>query len=206
MPLAPEGAHVWKTSDATVDKKFRRLSESSPPKLLARVSVSGAIGTPLKVTITDGMKIAVGQTDEFLLPAEVSGLSADTTRKAVGTLGNSKWVIVNVENLDESAFCPISHDKEARRRAMVEWEQIHGMAMEATEPKELLTGVPAKCVYEGVVRIDCFEAFPKSDPQSYCHCCVKSWSGCKQLRSRRFCCEWFYCYCFLRSSRNARLP
>jgi hypothetical protein len=61
--LAPEGAHVWKTSDAAVDKKMKRLSEAPPPKKSARVSVCGTLGEPLSVRIDDGLgRVGVGTT------------------------------------------------------------------------------------------------------------------------------------------------
>ena len=155
MPLAPEGAHVWKTRDATVEKKFRRLSESAPPKLLVRVSVSGSIGTPLKITISDGLRSASGETDETLTTAEASGLSIDKICKAVGTLGNTKWAIdgdINVDDLDNFAWCPISHVKEARRCAVEAWEAVCGVSIVSTEEQELQVGTSAKMLREaGIV-------------------------------------------------------
>jgi len=165
MPLAPEGAHVWKTRDAAIEKKFRRLSESAPPKLLVRVSVSGSIGTPLKVSITDGIKIAIGKTDEILSASEATGLSIEKIKKAVGTLGNTKWAIdgeINVDNLVESVWCPISHVKEARRRAVEEWACMNGVSNEPAISHELLTGVPTKLLKDcGVIpksRVDPLES------------------------------------------------
>ena len=63
--LVPDGSHVWRTSDAAVDKKIRRLVEANPPKSLVRVSVSGKAGKPLEVSITstDGKRVGTGRSD-----------------------------------------------------------------------------------------------------------------------------------------------
>ena len=147
MPLAPEGAHVWKTRDAAVEKKFRRLSEAVPPKRLVRVGVSGSIGSPLKVTITDGKMSSVGATDELMTISDADGLSRESILKAVGTLGNTNWSIqgdVDLGDLDESSWIPISRVKEARRRAVKEWERIHSISSDRPQHKEMLTGTPNK--------------------------------------------------------------
>jgi collagenase-like PrtC family protease len=119
--LAPAGAHVWRTSDATVDKKMRRLSQAEPPRKMAQVSVKGSVGEPLVVTIVSGNNVASGSTDDVLQEATGSGLDPAKVRKAIGTLGNSKWTIqgeVDVAELSGDAWCPMSWIKEARRRAI----------------------------------------------------------------------------------------
>ena len=127
-PLAPAGAHVWKTSDAAVDKKLKRLSESPPPKSMGvSVAVSGLLGKPLQVRITDNRTglVGVGTTPGNLEVAERSGLSPTSVKKAIGTLGNTPWVMfgeVGLNGLEEEAWCPVSWIKEARRQAVEDLE------------------------------------------------------------------------------------
>jgi collagenase-like PrtC family protease len=113
---------VWKTSDATVDKKMKRLSEAPPPKKSARVAVCGKLGEPLTVRIDDGLgRVGVGTTEGELAPAERAGLSAKSIQKAVGTLGNTLWTLDSDDidiKLEDGAWCPVSWIKEARRQAV----------------------------------------------------------------------------------------
>jgi len=128
---APLGAHVWKTSDATVDKKMKRLTEAAPPKLekLAHVKVEGTIGSSLVVTIEDDATGYKGssKSDGVLQPAEKKGLDSKDIRKAIGLLGNTEWVLasdadgnasIDTSGLDAQAWCPASWIKEARRNAI----------------------------------------------------------------------------------------
>jgi putative protease len=127
LPLAPAGAHVWKTSDAAVDKKMKRLSEAAPPRNIATVRVSGSLGERLRVEIDDGLgRIGVGRTEGELTLAERAGFSDTVIKKAVGTLGNTQWAIggdeIDISGLDDGTWCPNSWIKEARRQAVQDLE------------------------------------------------------------------------------------
>jgi putative protease len=126
-PLAPPGAHVWKTSDAAVDKKLKRLSEAPAPKSVGvAVSVSGKMGEPLHVRIDNGLgSIGLGMTQGNLETAERSGLSPKSVQKAIGTLGNTAWNMqgdIDLSQLEDGAWCPVSWIKEARRHAVEDLE------------------------------------------------------------------------------------
>lgn len=124
--LAPDGAHVWKTSDAKVDKKMKRMSQSSPPRNTAHVSVSGSVGSPLKVEIVDGKgNMGSGLSPGELALPEKGGLNVKSVKKAIGTLGNTQWTIeeeIDMEGLGDNVWCPVSWIKEARRQAVLELE------------------------------------------------------------------------------------
>lgn len=126
-PLAPRGAHVWKTSDAAVDKKLKRLSETPPPKTGGvSISVSGSLGEPLEVKIVDGNgRLGVGVSPGNLELAERAGLSSNSVQKAIGTLGTTEWILqgeIDMSQLDTNAWCPMSWVKEARRGAVDDLE------------------------------------------------------------------------------------
>ena len=124
--LAPIGAHVWKTADATVDKKMKRLIESSKPRDMVKISISGNIGTPLQVKIIDVStgKTGVGVSEGNLQKGEQGGLNQTSITKAIGTLGNTKWVLLEGEegidfsHLDTETWCPVSWVKKARQHAV----------------------------------------------------------------------------------------
>jgi U32 family peptidase len=146
---APVGAHVWKTSDATVDKKMKRLSEAPAPKAhkTAIVSVEGSIGAYLVVTIQDeatGRK-GVATTESHLQPAEKEALDDKSIRKAIGTLGNTDWELsaIDTAQVEPGAWCPTSWIKECRRRA-VEDLKLQFIASEpmSSEKDEIDFGPP----------------------------------------------------------------
>lgn len=124
--LAPEGAHVWKTSDTKVDKKMKRLIESPSPRKSATVSVSGSLGSPLRVIIEEeGGLVGVGMTPGSLTVAEKNDLSFKSVQKAVGMLGNTPWTTAleaSDIDIEKGAWCPASWIKEARRQAVTDLE------------------------------------------------------------------------------------
>ena len=125
-PLAPPGAHIWKTSDAVVDKKMRKLIEASPPKGFVRVEVTGKIGTRVTIRIHDLItgNIGVGESEGELVEPEQNGIDEKSVRKAIGTLGNTEYKLpedgsgVDLSGLEMNAWCPISWVKKARQRAV----------------------------------------------------------------------------------------
>ncbi len=125
-PFAPEGAHIWKSSDAALDKKMKRLIDASLPRGAVKVSVSGSIGTPLRVEIIDleTGQIGVGESDGLLELAEQQGLQRKSISKAIGSLGNTRWKLIDgdesidISQLDDSGWCPVSWVKKARQKAV----------------------------------------------------------------------------------------
>jgi U32 family peptidase len=126
--LVPVGAHVWKTHDAVVERKFRKLSELSPPRRHAvKIRVDGAIGRPLTITMADDFGSVAAKSSNFLVASEKgTGMDGDKIRKAIGTLGNTDYYIsngsVDLSCLEETAWCPISWIKDTRRAAVELWE------------------------------------------------------------------------------------
>jgi len=124
MPLAPFGAHVWKTSDAAVDKKMRKLVNSALPKSTVNVSIRCEIGQPIKVEIKDLVtgKIGLGQSENVLEQADQRGIDETSILKAFGKLGDTDFVINEDDGFDiyieNNAWGPISWVKKARQEAV----------------------------------------------------------------------------------------
>ncbi len=126
VPLAPTGAHVWKSSDATVDKKMKKLIGSALPRGLVKLKVTGQIGTPLKVEIIDLIsgEIGMGESEGVLVEPEQKGLDTKSVQKAIGQLGNTQWTVMSGGNgldlneLELNSWCPISWVKKARQKAV----------------------------------------------------------------------------------------
>jgi collagenase-like PrtC family protease len=125
IPFAPPGAHVWKTSDASIDKKMKKLINSPTPRKQCRITVSGVVGEPLVISIED---LSTGQTfssetEGTLVEAESNGLSDTSIRKAIGTLGDTDWSIEEgkegfIFQLKPGLWCPLSWVKQARKDAV----------------------------------------------------------------------------------------
>mmetsp|Transcript_8059 Transcript_8059/g.12618 ORF Transcript_8059/g.12618 Transcript_8059/m.12618 type:complete len:964 (-) Transcript_8059:182-3073(-) len=129
-PLAPAGAHLWKTSDAVVDKKMKKLVEAAPPRKMVQVTLEGSVGTALSVIIQDLTTGArgIGTTEGELIEAEQKGLDESAIKKAIGKLGNTDWILadqIDLSKLQDGAWCPISWVKKARQKAVQNLISMH---------------------------------------------------------------------------------
>jgi collagenase-like PrtC family protease len=121
---APVGAHVWKTSDPSVERKLRQWSEAPPPKLPVKVRVTGTVGEPLSIYIHDAQhRVSFGNTEEALQVASSTNSNTNFTAqvvKAIGTFGNTRWTVTDIDTseLSQDVWCPISWIKDARRQAV----------------------------------------------------------------------------------------
>ncbi|EJK45233.1 hypothetical protein THAOC_36161 [Thalassiosira oceanica] len=104
-----------------------RLAALDPPRWPADVAVEGAVGGPLTVRITDLRSGVSGSasSEEVLEEATGTGLGEVAVRKAVGTLGNTRWSLggLDVGSLDPGAWAPMGRVKDARRRAVEDLER-----------------------------------------------------------------------------------
>ncbi len=132
-PMAPVGATVWRSSDASVDKKMKRLIGASAPRGLVSVKVVGSNGSPIRVEIHDLItgKVGIGESEGTLVQAEQKGIDEKSLRKAIGTLGNTQWTLLDddesggldLSNLEDNLWCPISWVKKARQAAVEDLTQ-----------------------------------------------------------------------------------
>jgi collagenase-like PrtC family protease len=124
MPLAPVGAHVWKTSDATVDKKMKKLVNSAPPKSVVNVSIRCEIGQQIKVEIKDLVtgKVGQGRSENVLEQADQRGIDESSVLKAFGKLGGTDFIINEDDGfhiyIEDNTWGPISWVKKARQEAV----------------------------------------------------------------------------------------
>ena len=156
-PLVPTNAHVWKTHDAVVEKKFRRLSQLEPPSQSLQISVRGSVGQPLQIVLQYGSLQAIGRTEMELQEAQTNGLTVESIKKAIGKLGNTEYA-VNVDDIDfaqlsnpDGLWCPASQIKAARRRAVEELQSLTSedeiLGSEESE-SELIVGEPERLLNE----------------------------------------------------------
>ena len=136
-PMAPRDAHVWKTSDSEIGGRMGRLATLDPPRWPADVVVGGDVGSELTVRIKDLRSGVEGSaiSDGMLEKATGSGLSEKSLRKAVGTLGNTRWSLegFDISSLDPEAWAPMGRVKDARRRAVDDLERRMMVSEEGPE-------------------------------------------------------------------------
>ena len=112
-----EGALLWRTSDAQVDAKLKKLASSATVK---RTSVDVAVSVRdgrLTVRLTDGQHSV--EEEVVVEPPATQPLTSATIVKAVGSLGDTPWKLGSVDVEIEGAWwCYAGDIKHARRRAV----------------------------------------------------------------------------------------
>ncbi|KAL7536993.1 hypothetical protein ACHAXR_007521 [Thalassiosira sp. AJA248-18] len=137
--MAPLGSHIWKTADAEISKRMRRLAELDPPKSPAKVTVEGRVGEPLTVRIVDERsgKVGVASSLDMGVLEEAKGQSTKSITKAIGLLGNSQWSMskLDLSLLEEGVWYPMSRVKDTRRRALDNLTESLGKDSNCDSPK-----------------------------------------------------------------------
>ena len=116
-PWLSEGALLWRTSDALVDSKLKKLASSATVK---RTSVDVAVSVRdgrLTVRLTDGQHSV--EEDVVVEPPATQPLTTATIVKAVGSLGDTPWRLGGVSvDIQGDWWCYAGDIKQARRKAV----------------------------------------------------------------------------------------
>ena len=116
-PWLSEGALLWRTSDAVVDSKLKKLASSATVKRTAvDVAVSVRDGL-LTVKLTDSKHTVVEEV--VVEPPATQPLTSATIVKAVGSLGDTPWKLGSVDvEIEGDWWCYAGDIKTARRKAV----------------------------------------------------------------------------------------
>ncbi len=116
-PWLSEGALLWRTSDALVDAKLKRLASSATVRRTAvDVAVSVRDGL-LTVRLTDGHHSV--EEEVSVEPPATQPLTSATIVKAVGSLGDTPWRLGGVSvDIQGDWWCYAGDIKQARRKAV----------------------------------------------------------------------------------------
>jgi putative protease len=122
--IAP-GWRVVRTSEALLLENARATYASLPKEIRARksrldVRLFGAAGTPLKATfVADGESVTV-RSEITLSPASKRALDASSVREQLGRLGDTPFVLGNVDvaGLSAGLFLPVSEQNHLRQSAV----------------------------------------------------------------------------------------
>jgi U32 family peptidase len=116
------GDWVWRSSDPEITKQLRPYLE--PSKAVSRKpvrwSVTGELGQPLVLTVTDDLgRSASASTQDHLSPAERRPLDARMLEVELGKLGETPFYLESLEaTLLGDCFIPLSSLGAARRNAI----------------------------------------------------------------------------------------
>jgi U32 family peptidase len=115
------GDRLWKTDDPALNRQLRQTfaRDRDPVRKSVDMEVSGAKGAPLRlrVILDDHAVEAVSEID--LTPARTSALSDAVLREQLGRLGETRYVLRNLEiKIEEDVFIPIGFINRLRREAI----------------------------------------------------------------------------------------
>ena len=115
------GDRLWKTDDPALNRQLRQTFARDPDPVRKPVDmeVSGTKGAPLRLrVILDGHAVeAVSELD--LKPARTSALSTAVLREQLSRLGETRYVLRNLEiKIEEDLFIPIGFINRLRREAI----------------------------------------------------------------------------------------
>ena len=118
------GDLVWRSNDPELERSARPFTAPSAPvaKLPVRVRVTASAGSPLEAEWTvvkrPDVRVTVVSTAP-LAAAQTAGLGKDLVREQFGRLGNTPFVLAEVELVASGApFVPVSLLNQLRRRAV----------------------------------------------------------------------------------------
>jgi U32 family peptidase len=116
-----EGDWVWRSNDPALERTYRVYTDAGDAVARKPVAwqVSGGVGTPLTLTLTDEhARTVTVQSDEALQPAQRRALDERTLEVELGKLGDTPFYLDTLEvNLDGAAFLPLSSLGRLRREA-----------------------------------------------------------------------------------------
>lgn len=115
------GRRVWKTSDPSLLRQIRQETEREPHRVALDMRLSGTFGAKPTLSATSARGGAVSvEVDALLEPARQAPLSYETIHDKLGRLGDSPFVLRELDvELPEGSILPISALNRARR-ALVE--------------------------------------------------------------------------------------
>lgn len=131
------GTGVWKTDDPALSRELRQSYAAEPQARSGRrlpldISVSGAIGQPLRAEFRSGSHMVTVQTTETLALATTQPLTAEKLIGQLGKLGGTLFELGAFENqLDASTILPLSALNRLRREA------VHSLEEKLSAPRPI---------------------------------------------------------------------
>ena len=115
------GDRLWKTDDPALNRQLRQTFARDPEPVRKPVDmeVSGAKGSPLRLRVILGDQAVEAVSELDLQPARTSVLSGAVLREQLSRLGDTRYVLRNLEiKIEEDVFIPIGFINRLRREAI----------------------------------------------------------------------------------------
>ena len=115
------GDRLWKTDDPALNRRLRQTFARNPEPARTPVDmeVSGREGAPLRLRVVSGDHLAEADSELELSCARTSALTDAILREQLGHLGDTGYVLRNLEvNLEGNVFIPIRCINQLRRDAI----------------------------------------------------------------------------------------
>jgi U32 family peptidase len=115
------GDRLWKTDDPALNRQLRQTFARDPEPVRNPIDmeVSGAKGTPLRLRVILGDHSIEAVSELDLKPARNSALQGAILREQLSRLGDTRYVLRNLEiKIEEDVFIPIGFINRLRREAI----------------------------------------------------------------------------------------
>jgi U32 family peptidase len=115
------GDRLWKTDDPALNRELRQTFARDPERTRFPVDmeVTGASGGPLRLGVFSGGHAVEAFSELELRPARTSALSSTILREQLGRLGETRYVLRNLDiKIEGEVFIPIGFINRLRRDAM----------------------------------------------------------------------------------------
>ncbi|HEV3026471.1 MAG TPA: DUF3656 domain-containing protein, partial [Planctomycetota bacterium] len=122
-PPPQVGWKVWKTSDPALYRSLRATFEKTTGTRVPIDAVVEAHGDQLRITLSDGIHRAVGETGPLQI-AQKRPLTADYLRQQLGRMGNTPFELRKLDVSLGNVMVPVSLLNELRRRLCEDLEQL----------------------------------------------------------------------------------
>jgi putative protease len=129
-PIRP-GVRVWKTDDPALNRQLRASFERASRKVPVDALVEGRAGIPMRLTLSDGSRRVIAESDRPLQRALNRPLDEPYVRNQLARMGGTPFALRSLEfRLEGPVILPVSRINELRRRAVEELETVRRRAPE----------------------------------------------------------------------------
>ncbi len=123
------GDRLWKTDDPALNRQLRQTfaRDPEPARTPVDMEVSGGSGRPLRLRVTSASRAVEASSELDLSPARTSALSNAVLREQLSRLGETRYVLRNLEiKIEDSVFIPIGFINRLRRDAIARLDSAIG--------------------------------------------------------------------------------
>jgi putative protease len=140
------GDRLWKTDDPALNRQLRQTfaRDPEPARTPVDMEVSGRIGEPLRLRVVFGGHAFEASSELDLSPARTSVLSRAVLREQLSRLGETRYVLRNLEiKIEDDVFIPIGSINRLRREAIARLDAAVGVYPKAQGKPPGISSLPS---------------------------------------------------------------